>query len=92
VFNNYLKMLSSNQPPIPMFAAHTLFTFDEKSQYPRPLMSCAGIVDAGEYADIREYRNTQVVIDALNAYASPSDVIEETEGQAQDSMEEGEGF
>jgi hypothetical protein len=89
-FNAYLKMLSSNQPPVPMFAVHTLFTFDEKSQFPRPLCSAKGVVSSQEYADIREYRQTQVVLDALNAYASPADAVEETEEQAQDTMEHGE--
>jgi hypothetical protein len=74
-----------------MFAVNTLFTFDEKSQYPRPMCSAKSVVNMEEYAEIREYRQSQVVIDALNAYASPADAVEETEEQAQSGMEAGEG-
>ncbi len=89
--NAYLKMLSSNKPPVPMFAAKTLFGFLTGKDYPCPILSLAGIIDtAEEYAAIREYRNSQVVIDALNAYASPADLVEETEGQAQSNMDSGE--
>ena len=88
--NQYLKMLSSNNPPIPMFAVRTKFGFDAKASYPKPTLAFVSVVTLAEYVEIREYRNSQEVIDALNAYASPADVVEETEEQAQAGMEHGE--
>jgi hypothetical protein len=93
--NQYLKMLSSNKPAIPMFAVKTLFTFDTTAQYPKPKMSFKELLPADEYLEVREYRLSAEVEGALSAFASPEDVApdgEESEQHAQDRMETQEGF
>jgi len=93
-FNQYLKMLTSNVPPVPMFAVKTLFKFDTSSQYPRPLMEFSEMLTAPDYLEIREYRMGADAENALNAFASPSDISvdgEETEEQAHERMEKVEG-
>jgi hypothetical protein len=86
--NQYLKQLTSNEPPIPMFAVVTRFTFDSAAEFPRPVLSFARM-NIEDYAAIRAYRMSQEVVDALNAYASPADFVAETEEQAQEGMEQG---
>lgn len=93
-FNQYLKMLTSNVPPVPMFAVKTHFEFDTTAQYPKPQMEFKEMLSAADYLNIREYRISAEVESALNAYASPSDIAadgEETEVAAQTRMEKGEG-
>jgi hypothetical protein len=87
--NQYLKQLTSNEPPIPMFAVVTKFAFDPSAEFPRPVLSFSRM-NVSDYADIRAYRMSQEVVDALNAYASPADFAAETEDQAQEGMEQGE--
>jgi hypothetical protein len=92
-FNQYLKMLTSNVPPVPMFGVRTHFTFDTSSEFPKPLMEFHSILTAAEYLEIREYRMGADAENALNAFASPSDIAadaEETEEHAQERMEKGE--
>lgn len=92
-FNQYLKMLTSNNPPVPMFAVKTLFKFDTTAEYPKPIMEFKEMLTAADYLDTREYRMSAEVESALNAFASPTDIAadrEETEQQAQDRMEKGE--
>ena len=92
-FNQYLKMLTSNVPPVPMFAVRTRFKFDTTAEYPKPLMEFAEMLTAADYLEVREYRHSLEVAQALNAYASLTDIAadgEETEEQAQARMEKGE--
>lgn len=86
--NAYLKKLSSNEPPVPMYAVITKFGFDSGAQYPKPVLDYASMVPADEYMAIREYRAGAEVINAMNAFASPQDFIE---GEAKEGGEE-EGF
>jgi len=72
-FNFYLKLLTSGDVPIPMFAVETIFSLDPTVEYPKPVMRQGRFLSAEEYKEIRDYRNSTIVYDALRAYATPDD-------------------
>lgn len=76
-FNNYLKNLSIEKTPIPIFAVETIFEFDSSVQYPKPIMRKGNILSMDQYQKIKKYKESQVVINTLNAYASSDDYEKE---------------
>jgi hypothetical protein len=91
LFNQFLKTLSSNEPPIPMFALRTIFGFDTEAEYPRPTMAVGTFLNESEYDAIAEMRLSELVEEALNAYASPSDVVEDPAEAPEAGSETGTG-
>lgn len=82
----YLKYLSAGEQKIPMFAMLTVFSFDENSDYPVVEFGISNFLPVEEYREIKEYRNSPVVVDALNAYAAS-----QYDGSDNED-EEGDGF
>lgn len=85
LLNAYLKNLTSGEIPIPVFAVKTIFEFDSSVQYPRPMMKKGDLLKSDEYASIKQYRISQEVMDALNAYASPDDYESSSKGEQDDN-------
>lgn len=76
--DNFLKMISAGEQKIPMFAAVTTFTFDEDEDYPKIKLELGKFLSVEEYRACREYRDGDIVMDALNAYANKSDIQNES--------------
>lgn len=74
-FNNYLKELSSGEPPIPVYALYTVFGFDPVAQYPRPVLKRGEFLSVKQYGEIKQYRISQEVVDVLRAYATGEDYV-----------------
>jgi hypothetical protein len=72
-FDHYLRLITSNNPPIPVFAIKTIFEFDSSVQYPKPIMKQGELLTPSEYQDIKKYRASNEVLNTLNAYASQDD-------------------
>lgn len=82
--DNYLKMLSAGEQKVPFFAMVTTFTFDEDSDYPVVEFSLGKFLSPEEYRACKEFRKGDVVIDALNAYATR---VDEAAGTDEDEEE-----
>ena len=80
--DNFLKMISAGEQKIPMFAAVTTFTFDEDEDYPKIEMKLGKFLSVEEYRACKEFKESDVVKDALNAYANKSDIQNE-DGEAE---------
>lgn len=71
--NFYLKLLTSGDVPIPVFGVETIFSLDTTVEYPKPIMQQGRFLSVERYKEIKEYRNSAPVEDALKAYATPDD-------------------
>lgn len=78
-FNQYLKMLCTNNPPLPVFAVLSEFGFDAAVAYPKPMVKIKEKLSYEEYLFIRTYRQEQVVESARRAYMDYAS--EELEGK-----------
>ena len=67
--DSYLKQLSAGEQKVPMFALHTHFQMSEDFDYPVVEMSREGFLTAEQYQEIKEFRQSDIVTAALNAYA-----------------------
>jgi hypothetical protein len=67
--DSYLKQLSAGEQKVPMFALHTHFQMSEDFDYPVVEMSREGYLTAEQYVEIKEFRQSDIVTSALNAYA-----------------------
>lgn len=66
----YLKMLSAGEQKIPMFAMATTFIMDDDADWPIVKLERGKFLSPKEYTKIREFRDSEVVMDALHAYAN----------------------
>ena len=82
--DNFLKMISAGEQKIPMFAAVTTFSFDESEDYPKIEMKLGKFLSVEEYRACREFRESDIVMDALNAYANKSDIQNEESDSGDD--------
>lgn len=78
-FNHYLRLLTSSNPPVPVFAVKTIFEFDSTVEYPKLIMRQGKLLSPQEYQEIKKYRFSQEVIGTLNAYASQEEYEKDEE-------------
>ncbi len=73
-FDAYLKQLSAGEQKLPMFAGVTTFTFDESADWPVIEFKLGKLLSPEEYRACREFRISDPVMDAFNAYATLIDI------------------
>lgn len=89
-FNQYLKSLCINKPPLPVFAVISEFSFDTSKSYPLPSVSAGEKLSLEEYKSVREYKDSDIVKSAIRAYVetgSEYDQIVEEEEQKQEDCD-----
>lgn len=67
-FNQYLKTLCTNVPPLPVSAIKTEFGFDSSVSDPKPTIAMKDLLSVDDYLEIRGYRKSKTVENALQAY------------------------
>jgi hypothetical protein len=83
-FDSFLKQISAGEQKVPMFAMVTTFTFDDGADWPVIEFSLGKFLSPEEYRACREFRMSDPVEDAINAYATLIDL--------EDGDKEEEGF
>ena len=67
-FNDYLKLLATKK--IPLAALVTKITFDQDSEFPRPIFEMGSLLDTETYKEMRVLRNSDEIEKVLNSFST----------------------
>lgn len=67
-FNDYLKMLSRKN--FPLAAVVTKITFDQNSDYPKPIFNMAELLDTEIYKEMRTLRKSEAIEKVLYSFST----------------------